>query len=274
MKTDYPVTLLCELLDLPRSSFYYSPTDTTPEPALVTAIEHLLARWPFLGYRRVVHYLRRDGWQVGECTVRQILQEMKRSRSAGRLITTDSRHTHQRYPNQIRDLVPLCPNHIWVADITYLRYGRQYLYLAVILDAYTRAVRGWQLEEFLSCQALTLPALTMALQQGTPAVFHSDQGRQYAAREHVELLTDAGVVISMSDAGSPTQNALMERFIRTLKDEFLPYADYTSPIEMRRQLRHFLEIEYYSERIHSSLGYLTPREFEELYYQPQLSQFA
>ena len=91
MKTDYPVTLLCELLDFPRSSFYYHPIDSAPEPALVAAIEQLLARWPFLGYRRVLNYLWRDGWQVGEYTVRQILQEMKRSRSAGRLITTDSR---------------------------------------------------------------------------------------------------------------------------------------------------------------------------------------
>ena len=147
--------------------------------------------------------------------------------------------------------------------------GRQYLYLAVILDAYTRAVRGWQLEEFLSCQALTLPALQMALLQGSPAVFHSDQGRQYAARDHIELLNEATVVISMSDAGAPTQNALIERFIRTLKEEHLPYSEYSSPADMRQQLRHFLQIEYNTERIHSALGYLTPSEYEARFYRPE-----
>lgn len=144
----------------------------------------------------------------------------------------------------------------------------------MILDAYSRAVQGWQLEEFLSCQALTLPALQMALQEGAPAVVHSDQGRQYAVRDHVDLLTDAGVVISLSDAGAPTQNALVERFIRTLKDEHLPYSEYGSLADMRHQLKYFLEIVYNTERIHSALNYLTPSEFEARFYQPQLSQFA
>jgi len=138
-------------------------------------------------------------------------------------------------------------------------------------DPNSRTVQGWQLEEFLSCQALTLPALQMALQEGAQAAIHSDHGRQYAVRDHVDLLAEAGVVISLSDAGAPAQNALVERFIRTLKDKHLPYSEYDSLADMRHQLKDFLEIVYNSERIHSALNYLTPSEFEARFYQPQLS---
>jgi transposase InsO family protein len=266
LASDYPIKLLCELLELPRSSYYYQPQATEDDPALITAVEQLLASKPFLGYRMVLAYLKRDGWQVGERPIRRILRALKGTRSAGRLITTDSSHAHPRFPNLIRGMAATHPNHIWVADITYLRYGRQYLYLAVVLDLYSRAVRGWQLEEFLTSQALSLPALHMALEKGTPDYFHSDQGRQYAARAHVELLKGQSVTISMSDAGQPTQNAVVERFIKTLKYEHVFYTEYESLSDMRSQLKHFLEIEYNRERPHSALGYLTPLEFEREYY--------
>lgn len=160
-------------------------------------------------------------WAVGEGPVRRILRQMKQTRSIGRVIITDSNHSHPRFPNVIQGVTAVSPDHIWVGDITYLRYGRQFLYLAVILDAYTRAVPGWHLEEMLTCEALTLPALHMALQKGSPTFFHSDQGRQYAATDHVELLRAGNTIISMSDAGCPTQNGLVERFIRTVKEEHI-----------------------------------------------------
>lgn len=262
----YPVSLLCELLELPRSSYYYQPRATADDPQLVMAVEQLLAGKPFLGYRMVLAYLRRVGWKVGERPIRRILRALKETRSAGRLVTTDSGHAHARFPNLIRGIEAQRPDYIWVADITYLRYGRQYLYLAVILDLYSRAVRGWQLEEFLTCQALTLPALKMALKHAQPTFFHSDQGRQYAAKEHVAMLDENVVTISMSDAGQPTQNAVVERFIKTLKYEHVFYTEYQSLSDMRTQLKHFLEIEYNQERPHSALGYLTPLEFERQYY--------
>lgn len=191
---------------------------------------------------------------------------MKQSQSVGRVATTDSGHAHARFPNAIAGLTASYPNHIWVADITYLRYGRQFVYLAVILDLYTRAVRGWQLEEIMSCQKLTLPALEMALRTGSPAYFHSDQGRQYAATDHVQLLAKANTVVSMSDAGQPTQNAFVERFIKTLKYEHVLYAEYDSYADMRQQIKHFLEVEYNRERPHSALNYMTPLQFQREYY--------
>ncbi len=265
LSAQYPVSQLCEWVDLPRSSYYHQPQPKTADPKLITAVEELLAAKPFLGYRMVIVYLQRAGWSAGERAIRRILRQMKQTRSTGRVITTDSRHGQLRYPNAIKGMIVTHPEQIWVADITYIRYGQQYLYLAVILDLYTRAVRGWHLEEFLTCLALTIPALQMALQHGKPAYFHSDQGRQYAATEHINLLQPE-VVISMSDAGQPTQNAVVERFMRTLKYEHVHYAEYDSLADMRRQLKHFLEIEYNRERPHSALGYLTPLEFEQEFY--------
>ena len=266
LAADYPVRTLCHLLDCAPSSYYYQPQPCEEDPELVAAVEQHLALRPYLGYRMLLVRLKRAGWTVGERPIRRILRQMKRTRSVGRVITTDSRHSHPRFPNAIATVTPAYPNHIWVADITYLRYGRQFLYLAIILDAYSRVVRGWHLEEFLTCEALTLPALESALKVGSPTFFHSDQGRQYAAGDHVALLQAHGTTVSMSDAGCPTQNALAERFIRTLKDELLPYAEFDSLADLRRQLRHYLEDEYNRERPHSSLGYLTPLEFEQEFY--------
>ena len=269
LSTTYPVDWLCELLQLARSSYYYEPVDRTDDPELVTAIEDLLANRPYLGYRMIIARLKQQQWDVSERPVRRILRQMGRTRSVGRVITTDSGHKHLRYPNAIAGIKASYPNHIWVADITYLRYGRQFVYLAIVLDLHTRTVRGWQLEEMLTCNELTLPALKMALQTGSPAYFHSDQGKQYAAAGHVKLLKGRDVIVSMSDAGQPTQNAFVERFIRTLKYEHVLYTEYESYADMRRQLKHFLEVEYNCERPHSALGYMTPLQFEQEYYWQQ-----
>lgn len=266
LSTDYPVRYLCQLLDCPPSTYYYQPQPQEDDPDLVKAIEQQLALRPYLGYRMLLVRLQRDKWQVGERPVRRILRQMKRTRSMGRVITTDSKHSHPRFPNLIEEVTAVYPNHIWVADITYLRYGRQFMYLAVILDAYTRAVRGWHLEEMLTCEALTLPALKMALQRGSPLYFHSDQGRQYAARDHVDLLQAGNAMISMSDAGCPTQNGMVERFIRTVKEEHIAYTESDTVVDLRRQLRHYLEVEYTRDRPHSALNYKTPLEFEQDYH--------
>ena len=266
LSADHPVRYLCQLLDCPPSTYYYQPQEKEDDPELVKAIEQQLALRPYLGYRMLLVRLQRDKWQVGERPVRRILRKMKRTRSMGRVITTDSKHAHPRFPNLIQDVTAVYPDHIWVADVTYLRYGRQFMYLAVILDSYTRVVRGWHLEEMLTCEALTLPALKMALQKGTPMYFHSDQGRQYAAREHVRLLQARNTLISMSDAGCPTQNGMIERFIRTVKEEHIAYTESDTVIDLRRQLRHYLEVEYTRDRPHSALNYMTPLEFEQDYH--------
>jgi transposase InsO family protein len=178
-----------------------------------------------------------------------------------RIQTTDSHHPHPRYPNRIKGLNLTRPDQVWVADITYIRLGRRFIYLAVILDAYTRAVRGWALSRSLE-QQLTLDALEMALAKATPFIFHSDQGSQYAAWQHTERLLGLGVKISMSDKGCPTQNGLVERFMRTVKEEHVDYSEYRDFEDAYQQLKHWLEVVYMNERIHEALEYVTPAEFE------------
>jgi len=262
LKGEYPVRQLCETLDCPPSSYYYQAQGPGDED-LIEAIEDLLMRWPFYGYRRVLKQLQRQGWSVGETRVRRVLKIMGHTVKVGRVRvrTTDSSHPHWRYPNRLKHLRPKYPHHVWVADITYLRLGWRFIYLAVILDAYTRAVRGWALSRTID-EDLTLAALERALSHGTPCIFHSDQGSQYTAWRHTQLLLDLGVQISMSDTGQPTQNGLAERFIGILKQEHVDYAEYDDYDDAFRQLQHWLEVEYMTERIHSALDYLTPAEFE------------
>jgi transposase InsO family protein len=262
LRVEYPVRWLCEVLGVPPSSYYYV-APVADEQSLITVLEEMLMRWPFYGYRRLVAQLRRQGFAVGERVVRRLLRQLQTSRSVSRLriITTDSAHAQRRYPNLIRHLTLVHPDQVWVGDITYIRLGTHFIYLAVVLDGYTRSVRGWAVSLQVD-QTLTLTALRRALSQGTPHFFHSDQGVQYAAYAHTELLRQHQVQISMSDLGQPTQNALAERFMRTLKEEHVNYTEYTDIDDAQRQLQQWLEVEYMTQRIHSALDYLTPFEFE------------
>lgn len=264
LKVDYPVRQLCEVWDCPRSSYYRLASPQEDDPVVVEAIEHILMRWPFYGYRRLHKQLQREGIDVGERSVRRILKSLGGSRRVGRVRvrTTDSRHTLPRYPNRIKGVKPGAINQIWVADITYIRLGTRFIYLAVILDAFSRGIRGWHLGRDLTKQ-LTITALHNALAaHPAPAIFHSDQGSQYAAWLHTEILHNACVEISMAAAGQPTENGLVERFIRTLREEHIDYAEYENFDDALRQLQHWLEVEYMTERIHSALDYATPVEFE------------
>lgn len=253
---------LCQWLDCPRSSYYAQPQDKD-ETRLLEAIEQILLRFPFYGYRKLHKTLRRQGMDVGEQRVRRLLRQLGVTHSVGkvRVQTTDSQHPHPRYPNRIKGLKLTRPDQVWVADITYIRFGRRFIYLAVILDAFTRSVRGWSLSRSLE-QQLTLDALDMALPKGIPFIFHSDQGSQYAAWQHTERLLGLGVKISMSDKASPTQNGLVERFMRTVKEEHVDYSEYRDFADAEKQLQHWLEVVYMTERIHEALDYVTPAEFE------------
>ena len=256
------MTDLCTWLDCPRST-YYAPSVKADEGEVVAAIEQILLRFPCYGYRKLHKHLVRQGMAIGEHRVRRLLRQLGITGSVGtvRVQTTDSHHAHPRYPNRIQRLKLTCPDQVWVADITYIRLGRRFIYLAVILDAFTRTVRGWALSRSLE-QQLTLDALDMALARGTPFIFHSDQGSQYAAWNHTERLLTRGVLISMSDKASPTQNGLVERFMRTVKEEHVDYTEYQDFEDAYQQLKHWLEVVYMTERIHQALDYVTPAEFE------------
>ncbi len=265
LSSSYPIETLCTLLECRRSSYYYHAV-STDDAALRTAIEQIVIRWPFYGYRRVTAQLRREGWTVNSKVIRRLLPEVGQQRIGRvRWHTTDSRHALPRYPNLIADTLPAYPDHLWIADITYLRLHTRFIYLAVILDAFTRAVRGWHLSRSLG-QDLTLTALERALQQHVPTIHHSDQGVQYAAGAYVTQLTAQGVQISMAEVGQPTQNALAERFMRTLKEEHVDYTEYVDFTDAEWQLKHWLEVEYNHQRIHSALAYATPVEFETAFW--------
>lgn len=277
---------LCELLNCARSSYSYEPRQKA-EAGLVAAIEDVMMRWPRYGYRRILAQLQREGLAVGECVVRRLLKALGGSCQVGRvrIRTTDSNHAHWRYPNLLKQLTITHPDQAWVADITSgargARLGHRFIYLRPegtrILDVYTRAVRGWAVSRNID-QQLTRSALQRALQQGRPLLFHSDQGVQYAAWEHTALLTAASVQISMADAGQPTQNAFVERFIRTFKEEHVDFADYDSFDDACQQIGQWLEVTYTTLRIGCPRGaahdYLTPAEFEATFLDRQVSLFV
>jgi putative transposase len=263
LKQEYPVKAVCTALDCPASSSYYVPV-VKDEREVIAAAEQVLLRFPFYGYRKLSKALTRQGHSVGEHVARRLLSQLGMSRAVGkiRVQTTDSNHGHPRYPNHIKGMTLKSPDQVWVGDITYIRLGTRFIYLAVILDAFTRAVRGWSLSRTLA-QSMTLEALNMALTSGhCPFIFHSDQGSQYAAWLHTERLLENNIRISMSDKARPQQNGIVERFMRTLKEEHVDYTEYENFDDACRQVKHWLEVTYMTERLHQSLDYATPAEFE------------
>lgn len=188
--------------------------------------------------------------------------------------TTNSAHSYRRYPNLVAGLVVTQPDAVWVADITYVRLQRDFVYLAVLMDVFTRAIRGWELGRHLD-QALTLTALERAIAAGhMPGVHHSDQGVQYAATAYIARMERLGAQISMAAQGEPRQNGYAERLIRTIKEEEVALTEYRDFTDAYAQIGRFLDEVYQHKHIHSALGYLTPAEFEAAYHAHRLSPAA
>ena len=264
---DYAVDMLCGIMDCARSSYYYQPQEPN-EAELKAAIEQVAAEWPTYGYRRVTKQLAREDWIVNHKRVRRLMAEMdllvKIKRTTRQ--TTDSRHNHPRYPNLVQNLVIVRPDQVWVSDITYIRLHRDFVYLAVIMDVFTRNIRGWLLGRGLD-QSLTLIALGRALEKGTPEIHHSDQGVQYAADAYTHKLTAVNTKISMAEVGAAWQNGYAERLMRTIKEDEVDLSEYLDYDDALQQLGRFLDVVYQHKRIHSSIGYLTPAEFEQQWLQ-------
>lgn len=260
----YPVELACEVVELPRSSYYYRSRRKDPSEVL-QAMQAIAGEYPTYGKRRMTEQLRRAPYQmiVNHKRVRRImrqqglLQPVKRAKCR----TTNSNHPYPRYPNLVKELKIDHPEQVWVSDITYIRLGRAFVYLAIVLDVYTRAVRGWEVSKFLDSE-LTLSALRKALAHHCPEIHHSDQGVQYATRGYTQLLQDHQVRISMAAVGKAEENGYAERFMRTIKEEEVDLSEYQDFVDAYRQIGRFIEAVYMTKRIHSSLGYLTPVEFE------------
>lgn len=226
-------------------------------------MEQLLLRKPFYGYRRIAAQLKREGQTVNTKVIRQILKDLGIHRPVGqvRIRTRDSSQPHWRYPNLVQGVHSTRPDQVWAADVTYIRIRNRFIFLAVILDAYSRVLRGWALRRDLT-KELTLAALRMALQHGPPGIHHSNQGVQYTAFDYTDLLLENQVRISMADTGEPTQNNLVERFMRTFKEELVDYAGWRDYDDAYPQIQSWLEVEYNTLRIHSALDYATPAEAE------------
>jgi transposase InsO family protein len=259
----YAARVVCLLLDFPRAALYRTARPLADEGGLRAALGRLAGEWPTYGYRRLTAMLRRQGHAVNSKRVRRLLAALgiQGQRPVRRKRTTDSNHAFPRFPNRVEGLTVLRPDHVWVGDITYIRLRREFVYLAVLMDVFTRAIRGWHLGRSLD-GALTLTALERALRKHRPQIHHSDQGVQYAATEYVERLRGVGAEPSMAAVGEPRENGHAERLMRTIKVEAVELSEYRDYDDAYAQLGAFLDAVYNLKRIHSALGYLTPSEFE------------
>ncbi len=275
VQQDFPqisVRQLCRWLSVGRTWYYTCPTAeerAARDVALRDAIERIILELPGYGYRRVTHALRREGWVVNHKRVLRIMRQESLLCQLKRqfVVTTDSAHGYPTYPNRLAACVLTAPDQAWVADITYVRLPTTFVYLACVLDAFSRRCVGWKLSRQIDTR-LTLDALEMALTQRHPApglLHHSDQGVQYASAAYVARLEQAGMLVSMSAKGNPYDNAKAESFFKTLKREEVYLNDYRTFAEAQAHLGHFIEAVYNTKRLHSSLGYLPPTEFEAAY---------
>ncbi len=218
---DYPITLACDVLGCTRSSYYHLATEQPDEVELKVAIKAVAAEWPTYGYRRVTAQLQRQEWLVNHKRAQRLMRLMRLQAKTKRKRrrTTNSEHDFPRYPNLVQDLEIVRPEQIWVSDITYLCLRHAFVYLAVIMDVFTRGIRGWHLGRGLD-HTLTLTALQRALaKHPAPQIRHCDQGLQYAATAYTQALQDVNVQISMAHVGEAWQNGYAERLIRTIKEE-------------------------------------------------------
>jgi transposase InsO family protein len=253
---------------VPRSSFYRDiaplPSGPDPDTELLAKIEPIALEWPRYGYRRITAELAHRGCKASH---RRVLRLMRRANLLVRrrkrfVATTNSDHGRPVYANLVPSIALVRVNQLWVADITYIAMAQGFVYLAVILDAYSRKAVGWALSARIDTN-LTLEALHMALRsRGAPLYHHSDRGVQYASAEYVKTLSAQRVQMSMSRKGNPYDNANMESFMKTLKVEEVYTTQYNTEEQARHDIDHFIGCVYNDKRLHSALGYLSPTNFE------------
>ena len=268
---------MCRVTGVSRASFYRDWERREPEAEameLRARIQQIvIAHRRCYGYRRVKQDLEKQGWRVNHKRVARLMAEdnLLAIRRRKYIVTTDSEHDLPVFRNVAATLKLTGINQLWVADITYIRLREQFVYLAVVLDAYSRRVVGWALAEAMET-AVVMAALRMAIAERKPGfglVHHSDRGTQYASREYIRLLEEHGIEASMSRAGRPYDNAMCESFIKTLKQEEIYTRQYRDRVDLEFHIAEFLEQYYNRRRLHSALGYRSPESFEHSL-QPQV----
>lgn len=265
------VVQMCEVAGFSRSGYYRSLDPAKPARAdmeLRDRIQKIALEWPCYGSRRMVKELKKYKFKVNRKRVQRLMREDNLLCVAKRRFvvpTTDSAHDLKVYPNLAASMVLTGIDQLWVADITYIRLEEEFVYLGVILDAYSRRVIGWHLDGGLD-ESLTLNALRMALRERNVQpglVHHSDRGVQYASHNYTQLLKDHGIEISMSRKANPWDNAFCESFMKTLKYEEVYRTEYRDRAHARQAIGEFLEKVYNQKRLHSALSYCSPVEFEK-----------
>jgi len=249
-----------------RPAYYYRPKDRS-DMDLAVAIEEIALDFPSYGYRRVTAQLHRDDIKVNHKRVLGLMRDNNLLCKAVRAFkaTTDSSHGLKKYPNLIDDLVPYRIDQLWHADITYIRIATSFVYLAALIDGFSRKVIGYALGRTLSAD-LPIAALNDAISKRDTdnLIHHSDRGIQYCSYDYVKILKDHVISISMSGKANPYDNAKIESFFRTLKVEEVYMFEYETYGEVLERIPYFIEEVYNKKRLHSSLGYMPPEEFENI----------
>ena len=270
---EVPISKGCSSLNISRRTYYYSLKEGRIDLSDKTKRGNILGialEFPKYGYRRIAKEMHRRGTLINHKKVLRIMREenlLCRPKKKFRITTTDSNHDYPVYPNLAKDIALTGINQLWVADITYVHLLNECVYLAVIIDVYSRKCIGWELSRRIDAE-LVLNALNMAadarIQLGIDGlIHHSDQGVQYACNEYVNRLNELGIRISMSRKGNPYDNAFAESFMKTLKVEEVYLKEYKTFDEAYRDIKHFIEVVYNKKRLHSSLDYMPPEEFEQ-----------
>jgi putative transposase len=255
------VQTLCGILELAPSTYYYR-SQAAAELELREAVEAVAVEYPRYGSRRITAELQRRGWLINRKHIQRVMREENLLVQVRRYCrTTMSQHSYGRYPNLVKHLEIVRPDQVWCADLTYIHLPKQFGFLAVLMDIFTRSIRGWELAGNM-LEDLPKAALVQALESHRPEIHHSDQGVQYAATGYVTLLQAAQAQISMAAQGRPTENGYAERLMRTLKEEEVSLHDYEDLADARAHIAHFLDDVYMTKRVHSALDYVPPVEFE------------